>query len=124
YTDRGDRRDLEGFTSEALEALAAYDWPGNVRALENAVERAVLLAPGPYIGVADLPAQVTREGRVALAGGALPDEGIDLREMVQEYETTLIRKALEKTGRNKNRAARLLGINRTTLVEMIKRRHL
>jgi len=54
----------------------------------------------------------------------LPEEGIDLRAMVEEYENHLIRQALERTGGNKNRAAQLLGLNRTTLVEMVKRKRL
>jgi DNA-binding NtrC family response regulator len=123
--ERSDRRDLEGFTAEALDTLTAYEWPGNVRSLENVVERAVLLAPGPYIGVKDLPARMRRDAP-AIEGppALLPDTGIDLRAAVEQYENDLIRKALEKTGRNKNQAAQLLGVNRTTLVEMIKRKRL
>jgi DNA-binding NtrC family response regulator len=123
---RAGRDDLEGFTDEALEAMRDYEWPGNVRALENAVERAVLLAPGPTIGIQDLPPRLRRElpSGVALPTSELPTDGIDLRSAVESYENSLIRKALEKTGRNKNRAAQLLGLNRTTLVEIIKRRGL
>jgi sigma-54 specific flagellar transcriptional regulator A len=54
----------------------------------------------------------------------LPETGIDLRAVVERYENQLIVKALERTGRNKNRAAQLLGLNRTTLVEMLKRKGL
>ncbi len=54
----------------------------------------------------------------------LPERGIDLRSAVESFENTLIRQALERTGWNKNRAARLLGLNRTTLVEMLKRKHI
>ena len=92
----------------------------------NAVERAVLLAPGPVIELNDLPPRLRRE----LPSGspdsapALPASGIDLRSAVESYENGLIKQALEKTGRNKNRAAQLLGLNRTTLVEIIKRRNL
>jgi DNA-binding NtrC family response regulator len=121
------REDLAGFSPEAMSVLMAYEWPGNVRALENAVERAVLLAPGPSIEVEDLPPRIrdTREsGTQPVSSKALPDGGIDLRAVVEEYENNLIRQALEKTSRNKNRAAQLLGINRTTLVEMVKRKGL
>ena len=55
---------------------------------------------------------------------ALPDGGIDLRAAVEQYENQMITQALERTGRNKNRAAQLLGLNRTTLVEMLKRKGL
>jgi DNA-binding NtrC family response regulator len=125
--ERSGRTDLEGFTSEALELLTAYEWPGNVRALENVVERAVLLTAGPYVSVADLPPRMRSDatsGVHEVISASLPEAGIDLRSAVEQYENDLIRKALEKTGRNKNRAAQLLGVNRTTLVEMIKRKGL
>ena len=123
--EKSGRTELQGFTSEALEIMTGYEWPGNVRALENVVERAVLLGPGPHLTADDLPPRMRHElpsGRMAAA--ALPEGGIDLRSAVELYENELIRKALEKTGRNKNRAAQLLGVNRTTLVEMIKRKGL
>jgi sigma-54 specific flagellar transcriptional regulator A len=123
---RSARDDLVGFSDEAIRTMQAYDWPGNVRALENAVERAVLLAPGPFVEVSDLPPKVRRELPSGLAQPTheVPCDGIDLRAAVETYENGLIRDALAKTGRNKNRAAQLLGLNRTTLVEMIKRRGL
>jgi len=125
-TARAGRDDLEGFSPEALQLMNVYEWPGNVRALENAVERAVLLAPGPHIEVSDLPPRLRRElpSGLAMPTRELPSDGIDLRAAVETYENGLIRDALAKTGRNKNRAAQLLGLNRTTLVEMIKRRNL
>jgi len=119
------REDLHGFSTEAFDVVKAYDWPGNVRALENAVERAVLLAAGPLITVADLPEKTRSGGRDVPANGAkLPPAGIDLRAAVDEYESNLVRQALARTGWNKNRAAQLLGMNRTTLVEMLKRKRL
>jgi DNA-binding NtrC family response regulator len=123
---RADRTDLLGFAPETLQVLSAYSWPGNVRALENAVERAVLLANGPLILISDLPPRVREEPTNVLpvTGQALPDAGIDMRAAVGEYESQLIRQALKRTGRNKKRAADLLGVNRTTLVEMIKRKRL
>jgi sigma-54 specific flagellar transcriptional regulator A len=123
---RAGREDLTGFSDEAMQAMQDFVWPGNVRALENAVERAVLLAPGSRIELSDLPPRVRRELPSGLAKPTsdLPTDGIDLRAAVESYENDLIRQALVKTGRNKNRAAQLLGLNRTTLVEMIKRRNL
>jgi DNA-binding NtrC family response regulator len=123
---RSARDDLTGFSDEALQTMQGYEWPGNVRALENAVERAVLLAPGPYVEVSDLPPRVRRElpSGLPVPTSEVPTDGIDLRAAVESYENGLIRDALSKTGRNKNRAAQLLGLNRTTLVEMIKRRGL
>jgi DNA-binding NtrC family response regulator len=114
------------FTDEAMRTLISFPWPGNVRSLENVVERCVLLAPGPQITLEDLPARM-RTDAVSIVEApalALPELGIDLRFAVEQYENDLIRQALEKTGRNKNRAAQLLGVNRTTLVEMIKRKGL
>jgi DNA-binding NtrC family response regulator len=123
--ERMERQDLIGFTEEALAVLKAHDWPGNIRTLENAVERAVLLCEGPVIRPDDLPPKLRRaaqEPRGTLR--PLPDTGIDLRLAVQEYENDMIRQALDRTRGNKNRAAQLLGLNRTTLVEMLKRKRL
>ncbi len=122
--ERSGRTDLLGLSDEALEAVRAYDWPGNIRALENVMERAVLLAIGPRVELHDLPAKVRGGGAPASAPNVLPDGGIDLRAAIEAYENSLIKKALERTGWNKARAAELLGINRTTLVEMVKRKHL
>jgi sigma-54 specific flagellar transcriptional regulator A len=127
---RAGRSDIVGFTPEALDRIAAYDWPGNVRSLENAVERAVLLAVGPRVEVGDLPPRIVESGsstsrlRAAEPACSLPESGIDLRSAVEEYENRLIRQALERTGWNKNHAAQLLGLKRTTLVEMLKRKRL
>jgi sigma-54 specific flagellar transcriptional regulator A len=124
--ERAGRNDIHAFTPDAIETLRAYAWPGNVRSLENTIERAVLLAPGPEITVDDLPERI-RQPQSSVqrtASAALPDSGIDLRNAVEQYENRLIVQALERTGRNKNRAAQLLGLNRTTLVEMLKRKGL
>ncbi len=121
------RDDLEGFSTEALSLFEGHDWPGNIRELENAVERSVLLAIGPEIGAQDIPANIRtgqRAGAETTAAAELPELGIDLREAVEEYENRLIRQALARTGGNKNRAAQLLGLNRTTLVEMVKRKRI
>ncbi len=126
--DRAGRDDLESISPEAMALLRSYDWPGNIRELENALERAVLLTLGTVITEHDLPARVRTSGKPAKAepsGAAeLPNGGIDLRAAVEEFESALVRQALDRTGWNKNRAAQLLGINRTTLVEMVKRKRL
>ena len=123
------RDDLEGIDAAAMRALMAYDWPGNIRELENVVQRAVLLAPGSMIGEQDLPAVIEPappcSQRAALRyPNDIPDDGINLRSVLSEYEDHLMKLALERTRWNKNRAAQLLGLNRTTLVEMIKRKKL
>ncbi|MSP23587.1 MAG: sigma-54-dependent Fis family transcriptional regulator [Myxococcales bacterium] len=121
------RDDIAGFAPDAIDALLEHDWPGNIRELENTIQRAVLLAPGPTIGCSDLPLGASRGGQRGASAGsvaALPDEGINLREVMEEYESTLVRQALERTKWNKNQAAKLLGMNRTTLVEMVKRKRI
>jgi len=124
-SERMERQDLVGFTDEAMAVLKAHDWPGNIRTLENAVERAVLLCEGPVIRPDDLPPKLRRAAQQPRSTlRPLPDSGIDLRLAVQEYENDMIRQALDRTRGNKNRAAQLLGLNRTTLVEMLKRKRL
>jgi DNA-binding NtrC family response regulator len=119
------RDDLMGFDDEAVAALQAHDWPGNVRELENVVQRAVLLSPGPWITRKDLtPTVLSRRADGLDLVRMLPEEGINLREVIDAYESQLLRQALDRTKWNKNRAAQLLGLNRTTLVEMVKRKHL
>jgi DNA-binding NtrC family response regulator len=108
----------------AMDMLRAWSWPGNVRELENTIERAVILCAGDCIEPRDLPARVCGLGTERRAGPALQDGGTDLRAAVEAFENNLIRQALEKTNWNKNQAARLLGLNRTTLVEMLKRKRL
>lgn len=158
-----------GFAPDALEAMRRYAWPGNIRELENAVHRAVLLSAGPLIAVRDLPppvravmddhtdehaalsprASVTAPALLSappppvssssVSPSAMPVEStrgeapeatlpatgsIDLRQIIEDYENSLIMQAMARTNGNKNRAAQLLGLNRTTLVEMIKRKKL
>ncbi len=108
----------------ALQLLAAWDWPGNVRELENTIERAVILCPSDVIEPSDLPVKIRGLGTERRLSNVLPDTGMDLRSAVEQYENDLIRQALERTGWNKNRAAQLLGLNRTTLVEMLKRKRM
>ena len=114
----------------ALEMLRAYAWPGNVRQLQNVVERMVLLRGEGSLGVQDVPEKI-RGAAASRAATAhpyatplLPDEGIDLREAVERFETALIQQALDRVGGNRNRAALLLKLNRTTLVEKLKKREL
>ncbi|MEA2752650.1 MAG: sigma-54 dependent transcriptional regulator, flagellar regulatory protein [Myxococcales bacterium] len=195
------RTDLRGFSAGALHAIETHSWPGNVRALENAIERGVLLARGPFIEADDIlegGASSAVEANVALSPRdprrepdvirtveiresaharsadarnsaeatalppppkaarfdlsrrpsslsmpavvpfgtperrgsnpafprVLPDQGFDLFSAAEQYQNNLIRQALARTGGNKNKAAQLLGLNRTTLVEIIRRRGL
>jgi two-component system response regulator AtoC len=107
----------------AMRALMAFDWPGNVRQLENAIERAVALSAGrEEIDVADLPPEVSSaSGSAATPFAEFPEDGLDLPARLASIERDLIRRSLERTGGNRNKAAGLLGIKRTTLVEKLKR---
>jgi transcriptional regulator with GAF, ATPase, and Fis domain len=122
--ERMGRQDLTGFSQAALKLVIDYPWPGNVRELENTVERAVLLARGPQVEPKDLPSKVCGLASEPRGPQKLPQGGIDLRAAVDAFENNLIRQALERTSWNKNRAAALLGLNRTTLVEMLKRKRI
>jgi DNA-binding NtrC family response regulator len=110
-------------SQDAMRRLMAYHWPGNVRQLENAVERAVAFSAGrAQIDVGDLPAEVQQaEETVMSPAVALPEEGLDLDEFITSVERELIQRSLERTGGNKGQAAKLLGLKRTTLVEKLKR---
>jgi transcriptional regulator with PAS, ATPase and Fis domain len=121
--DKTGRGDVTELARSAIDLLTSYAWPGNVRELENTIERAVLLCAGPKVQAQDLPRRVTL-GKERRTSTVLPDGGIDLRREVESFENQLIRQALERTSWNKNRAAMLLGLNRTTLVEMLKRKRI
>jgi len=110
-------------SQEAMRRLMAFQWPGNVRQLENAIERAVALSAGrSQIDVIDLPADIQQAQETVLASPVLlPEGGLDLDAFVTNIERELIERSLERTGGNKGQAARLLGLKRTTLVEKLKR---
>ncbi|PYR25779.1 MAG: DNA-binding response regulator, partial [Acidobacteria bacterium] len=110
-------------SQEAMRRLMAYHWPGNVRQLENIIERAVAFCAGrSQIDVGELPAEIQQSQEVALSSPVtLPEEGLDLDAFIAEVERELIQLSLERTGGNKGQAARLLNLKRTTLVEKLKR---
>jgi DNA-binding NtrC family response regulator len=101
------KKNVRGASAAAMRALNSYGWPGNIRELRNAVERAMLLAEGPYLEPADFPIATA-----TTAGGdhrfELPASGINL----EEIERSLVTQALERAGWNQSRAATLLGMNR------------
>jgi len=128
---------VETPTGQILDALMAYDWPGNVRELENLMERLVILKGQGTVDLADLPHRVFQEyaesrpsgdGATADLSGfgfprmVLPNVGLDLKGIVDAFENHLIDQALARTGNNKNRASELLHMNRTTLVEKLRKR--
>lgn len=147
------------FDDDATEILSSFRWPGNVRQLQNIVERLVVLKGGGVITRNDLPEELLASidqnfsrktdvvanrlsstltvarpdslsstlvpadfGQSPIT--TLPSDGLDLVRFIEALENDLIRQALERTGNNRNQAAKLLGLNRTTLVERIKKRKL
>jgi DNA-binding NtrC family response regulator len=117
------RRRVDGLTSDALDVLQSYDWPGNVRQLEWAMERAVLLGEGDKVGVEDLPAEVFQEKgeeREPAGGPSVPPVAVGLEPVIaegswEEHEKTKILEALQRTNGNITRAAQLLGMTFRTL---------
>ncbi len=115
-------RQLEGVSGEALRVMVSYSWPGNVRELQNVVERLVVLIGSGKISANDLPKELKAANGYALTQSIeISDDGICLNSAVTEFEKDLILQSLEKTKWVKNKAAKLLQLNRTTLVEKIKR---
>ena len=114
YAERN-RKTVLGFTPQAMDMLIHYEWPGNIRELENAVERAVVLLTGEYISERELP--------LAIVGAPVSGRPLDgnLIQPLVEVEKEAILAALEKTGGNKTEAARQLGITRKTLLAKLSR---
>ncbi|MGE4106942.1 MAG: sigma-54 interaction domain-containing protein [Bacteriovoracia bacterium] len=128
---------VEAPSGQIMEALMAYDWPGNVRELENLIERLVILKGQGSVDLGDLPHRIFRkftETKPAGTGAVsdfsenefprmvLPNVGVDLKAIVAAFENHLIDQALARTQGNKNRASELLRMNRTTLVEKLRKR--
>ncbi len=108
----------------AMRPLMTYAWPGNVRQLENAMERAVALSGSrTQIEIGDLPPDIQQASDAGdlIPGLALPDDGLDFDAFISRIEHEVIRRALERTGGNKAAAASVLNLKRTTLVEKLKR---
>ncbi|MFZ2446679.1 MAG: sigma-54 dependent transcriptional regulator [Syntrophobacteraceae bacterium] len=108
----------------AIESLQLYDWPGNVRELENVMERLVILTEHDEIQVHDLPKRMQIAQQIEIRKIELGEEGINLKETLDELENRLILDALQKAGGVKNKAAKLLGLNRTTLIEKMKKKQI
>lgn len=121
-------------SEEAREKFLSYSWPGNVRELENLMERLAILTDGPTLKISDLPEYIispneqnirqSSYSQMSLCPTDIPESGVDFNCLVEEFENSLIQVALTKTFGNKKAAAKLLNLNRTTLVEKIKKKGL
>ena len=127
YDEENGRDISDQLSPEVLALLEEYTWPGNVRELENVMERAVVIAPGPEVTRQCLPAEIADPSKAASAaplsgaGVALDmSHGVNFYDEVRRFEIDLIRRALDQTGGHQSRAARLLGMNPTTLNSKIK----
>lgn len=143
------KKSVVGFDHQAMTCLMSYNWPGNIRELENFVERTVLLKESGIITLSDLPHHMlgststvnlstqsqklptntiphssNEEKGFTISQQILSSHKIPFNELVESFENTLLLHALGSTGWNRNRAAQMLGINRTTLVEKIKKKGL
>jgi transcriptional regulator with PAS, ATPase and Fis domain len=110
-------------SQDALRRLMAYQWPGNVRQLENVVERALAFNQGRLqLDVQDLPPEIQNQpAPVDSSQVWFPDAGLDFESYIEGVELSLIRRSLERTQGNKRQAAKLLNLKRTTLIEKLKR---
>jgi len=120
------KAELTGVSDEAMGLLCEYSWPGNVRELGNIVERIAILKRRGLIEPEDLPEKIRRlpSTHLPTMPAAIPVGGVDLSRAVEEFENRLILEALERTNWVKSKAARLLQINRTTLIEKLKKKSL
>ena len=110
------------FTATALDCLAAYSWPGNVRELQNVIERLAILYPNQTVDREQLPTPIgERRRNVEHTVATVPPTGLDLREHLGNIEKQLIRSALDQADGTVAHAARLLGLQRTTLVEKLRK---
>jgi transcriptional regulator with PAS, ATPase and Fis domain len=111
------------FSDSALNYMLTYRWPGNVRELENVIERLVILKGGSKILIEDLPLKIINQTKSVKTNHLveLPGDGIDIKNFLSGLEKSLILQALERTKGNRNQASKLLTLNRTTLIEKLKK---
>jgi two-component system, NtrC family, response regulator AtoC len=123
---RANNLPMKTLAQDAVRALMAYDWPGNVRQLENAIEHAVAMSGQKVdIGVSALPEELRLPTQTPIVPTvSIPDEGISFTSVVSQLERELILRVLEKTHGNKRQAARLLNLSRTTFIDKVQRLNL
>jgi transcriptional regulator with PAS, ATPase and Fis domain len=122
---KGKTKRITGFSPHAMDAMLDYEWPGNVREVQNVIKRLIILCDSQVVNFDDLPDHIQQNTRSIEPGEEdIFEEGLNLDEAVKDYEKRIILDALEKSKWVKTNAAKLLHINRTTLVEKIKKRNL
>ena len=102
-------RHIRGFSPDAIEAIEMYEWPGNIREMENKIKRAVIMSEDKFISPLDLALPITQS------------LNINLRDVRQQAEVKAIKKALSATDNNLSSAAKLLGVTRPTLYDLLKK---
>jgi len=121
----GTEKGIKALSPSAMDAITAYDWPGNVRELENVVKRITILCENDTIDFEELPEHIQQSNlSIQPQDDDVFEKGVTLSEAVRDYEKRLILDALEKSNGVKAKAAKLLNIKRTTLVEKIKKQNL
>ena len=120
------KKQVQSITPAAMSLIRQYQWPGNVRELENLMEMLVVMKEDGDIDVDDLPEKISLNAKPVetIEPPELTGEGLDFNRLVADFEKNLLLKALKMSGGVKNRAAKLLFLNRTTLVEKLKRLNL
>jgi DNA-binding NtrC family response regulator len=120
------KKPAKRLSPQAMELLVRYPWPGNVRELENLMERLVILTEGDEVKVEDLPQRFREAGSIGPGVESIdfPADGLNLPQALQDLERRLILTALERSNWVKSRAAQLLNLNRTTLIEKMKKQQI
>jgi len=122
--NNSNEKNIKELTPETMDYLTKYHWPGNVRELQNLIEMLVVMKEYGDIELEDLPDKIKLNSggtEKVMSSIDIPDEGLGLNEIIGQFEKDLLRKALQKSGGIKNKAAKLLDLNRTTFVEKLKR---
>jgi len=118
------QKKIKGLSSKAMDTLLHYEWPGHVRELEKLADRVAILSAGETVETTDIPESIRREAAALGSAEVIPKGGLRFDRAVEEYEKRLILQALDETDWVKTKAAKLLKMNRTTLIEKMKKKKL
>lgn len=124
FFSKSKKKEVEGVTEGVMDLLVRYHWPGNVRELQNVIEMLVVMKGKGVVDEGDLPEKLRQSGfkhETVPLSIQIPDEGLNMTSVIDQFERDLLVKALKKSGGVKSKAAQLLNLNRTTYVEKLKR---